>query len=223
MGLDMYLYKAKRIDGATMNEINNINNYLDYLKDKEDGSTKNYSAKEWNGCKVDELDMELVEKYKPEFRERFYSWDKEKEYGHYSIIEMVCDWRKANAIHKWFVENVQDGADDCGIYEVTRHDIQTLLNLCIKVKESSKLVKGKIKNGQTFKDGEWVDIFEDGEYIEDSTVANELLPCRSGFFFGSTEYDQWYMENINYTIEVLQKVLDTTDFNNEAIGYHASW
>lgn len=22
-------------------------------------------------------------------------------------------WRKANAIHKWFVDNVQDGADDC--------------------------------------------------------------------------------------------------------------
>ena len=26
----------------------------------------------------------------------------------------VCDWRKANHIHQWFVQNVQDGNDDCG-------------------------------------------------------------------------------------------------------------
>ncbi len=29
------------------------------------------------------------------------------------IQEEVAYWRKANAIHKWFVENVQDGQDDC--------------------------------------------------------------------------------------------------------------
>ena len=26
----------------------------------------------------------------------------------------IASWRKANAIHKWFVDNVQDGVDDCG-------------------------------------------------------------------------------------------------------------
>ena len=26
----------------------------------------------------------------------------------------VCEWRKANAVHKWFVDHVQDGNDDCG-------------------------------------------------------------------------------------------------------------
>ena len=29
------------------------------------------------------------------------------------IDEEVGYWRKANAIHKWFVDNVQDGNDDC--------------------------------------------------------------------------------------------------------------
>ena len=31
----------------------------------------------------------------------------------------VCEWRKANAIHKWFVDHVQDGEDDCGRYPVS--------------------------------------------------------------------------------------------------------
>ena len=35
-------------------------------------------------------------------------------------------WRKANAIHKWFVENVQDGENNCGYYEVEREQLKKL-------------------------------------------------------------------------------------------------
>ena len=51
-------------------------------------------------------------------------------------------WRKANAIHKWFVDNVQDGTDDCDEYEVSRDQLQKLLDLIIAVidsKDASKL------------------------------------------------------------------------------------
>jgi hypothetical protein len=42
-------------------------------------------------------------------------------------------WRKANQIHHWMVENVQQGQDDCGQYMVTREDMGRLLDLCLKV------------------------------------------------------------------------------------------
>jgi hypothetical protein len=29
------------------------------------------------------------------------------------IVQEAGYWRKANAIHRWFVDNVQDGNDDC--------------------------------------------------------------------------------------------------------------
>ena len=35
-----------------------------------------------------------------------------------TVVEEAGYWRKANAIHRWFVENVQDGKDDCGEYFV---------------------------------------------------------------------------------------------------------
>lgn len=38
----------------------------------------------------------------------------------------VAYWRKANAIHKWFVDNVQGGTDDCGTYEVTADKLDSL-------------------------------------------------------------------------------------------------
>ena len=44
----------------------------------------------------------------------------------------VAYWRKANQIHSWFVQNVQNGTDDCGDYEVSREQLTTLLNLCKK-------------------------------------------------------------------------------------------
>lgn len=45
------------------------------------------------------------------------------------IVERVCYWRKANAIHKWFVDNVQHGVDDCGRYLLKLSDIKRLLSV----------------------------------------------------------------------------------------------
>lgn len=42
-------------------------------------------------------------------------------------------WRKANSIHKWFVENVQKGVDNCGEYIVTTEQIERLLELVNEV------------------------------------------------------------------------------------------
>ena len=38
-------------------------------------------------------------------------------------------WRKANAIHKWFVDNVQEGTDNCGNYYVSREQLSELRQL----------------------------------------------------------------------------------------------
>ena len=46
------------------------------------------------------------------------------------IIEEAGYWRKANAIHKWFVDNCQDGVDDCRDAYVGFKELQTLLDLC---------------------------------------------------------------------------------------------
>ena len=55
------------------------------------------------------------------------------------IEEEFGYWRKANAIHKWFVDNVQDGVDDCKEYYVSQSKMEELLELCKKVKENPNL------------------------------------------------------------------------------------
>src|SRR5690348_7389057 len=59
-----------------------------------------------------------------------------------SVDEEVMCWRKANHIHKWFVDNVMDGEDrnDGRDYEVSDDDLRKLVDVCQKVMNASKLV-----------------------------------------------------------------------------------
>ena len=86
-------------------------------------------------------------------------------------------WRKANQVHKYFVDNCADGKDEwCQDTYVEREHLEDLLNRCETV-------------------------------MKDHSRAEELLPAQSGFFFGSTEYDGWYYSNLEYTIPILKKIL----------------
>jgi hypothetical protein len=55
------------------------------------------------------------------------------------ITENVVYWRKANAIHKWFVDNCQDGIDECQDTYVEKESLEELLDLCKQVKKDNKL------------------------------------------------------------------------------------
>lgn len=111
------------------------------------------------------------------------------------IIFEVGYWRKSNAIHNWFVTNVQEGVDDCGDYRVGREKLQELKILVEEVIDS---YKKKNKN-----------------------VIKSILPPTSGFFFGSTEIDEYYNEDMNKTKKILDNALSMPD--NVDFIYHSSW
>ena len=46
-------------------------------------------------------------------------------------VEVTCAyWRKSNQIHKWFVDNVQGGNDNCGEYYVSNEKLNQLRETC---------------------------------------------------------------------------------------------
>jgi hypothetical protein len=108
--------------------------------------------------------------------------DTERRFNGSSLVvkEISLDamyWRKANAIHGWFVKHCQDGVDDCKEYEVARSTLETLRNLCKDILEHS-----------------------DAERDED-------LEPTEGFFFGSYDKDEWYFQDLKNTVEGLDRVL----------------
>lgn len=111
-----------------------------------------------------------------------------------SSIEVdVCQWRKANQIHKWFVDNVQYGNDDCKRYYVSADQLNDLLELCREVKV----------------------LYEAKEYDK----VRELLPPCDGFFFGGTEVDEYYYQDILDTIGMLENLSD----GDGDYYYETSW
>jgi hypothetical protein len=99
-------------------------------------------------------------------------------------------WRKANAIHAWFVDNVQEEEDDCKEYYVSIEQLKALIALCREVLE---------------------------------TRDPMLMPPRSGFFFGSTDVDEYYYEDLKATVDTLTKILEQEDIDNFAFYYQSSW
>lgn len=143
----------------------------------------------------------------------------------YVETEEIGYWRKANAIHKWFVDKVQDGIDDCEYHhEVTKEILEELLSICQRIINSVELKEGFHAVGsETDENGNVIIDMVEEKYIENVNIAKELLPTQGGFFFGDTEYNEWYLRDIENTIKIVCNALETTDFENEVIYYCSSW
>jgi hypothetical protein len=57
--------------------------------------------------------------------------------------------------------------------------------------------------------------------LNDHSLAPEMLPTASGFFFGSTEYDEYYFEELERTERKLNELL--RDKTWDYLEYQASW
>jgi hypothetical protein len=116
-------------------------------------------------------------------------------------IYTVCEWRKANAIHKWFVDNVQAGEDDCGRYAVSVDKLKQLRSDCREAME----------------------LFDDRNIEE----AAQFMPTQEGFFFGSTDYDEWYREDLQRTYDACNNLIRTLESPNRkdwlSVEYESSW
>jgi len=153
----------------------------------------------------------------------FYKGKNAKFSDIFTVEELVCDWRKANQIHNWFVQNIQDGNDDCGCYEIGIEMLIELHDICKEVLDKVQLKKGIVVNGYEAKPGEdFTPNYQEGEMIMNPDEIEAILPTTSGCFFGSTDYDQFYLEDVQYTYDRLTKVIEE-DEHRRALGIKSFW
>jgi len=110
------------------------------------------------------------------------------------VVVSIGDWRKANQIHRWFVENIQLGKDDCGTYEVSRDQLTELRGLCNRV-------------------------------LKFRHMATDQLPTATGFFFGTADYDEWYFQDLEHTVDLIDRALEFLALPDQSwtIYYGSSW
>ena len=142
------------------------------------------------------------------------SWVDKSGFHGISIDYPAGYWRKANGIHGWFVNNVQDGRDECQKSYVSPEQLRELRDACELV-----LWTHNKADGASLPD----DVFDDRSV---QTVAEEVgLATKSGFFFGGTEYDEYYLEDLRYTAKLITRLEVAGVFDNAWVDvfYQASW
>ena len=221
MGLDMYLNKTKKVEGFSALDYAYADEALDYKREKakakESGEKFTETLKSWGVPESMTLDKAKVLESEYKSVGYYFEW--------FSIFEKMGYWRKANHIHAWFVNKVQDGTDDCSYYFVAEDHFLELKETCEKVlalkpfsiDENSDLfyvgASTLIDNG----------VITKAEYKEMEGKLEELMPTQSGFFFGGTDYNPYYFQTVEETLEIVNKILENGDFDKEVYLYHSSW
>ena len=109
------------------------------------------------------------------------------------VTAEVGYWRKSNAIHKWFVDNVQDGTDDCGDYEVSYEKLEELLDLINQVLADKSKADSLLPTQSGF-------FFGDTKYDQ--------------YYFDDLEYTKGLLEKLTNNKESMR---------GWYLEYHSSW
>ena len=105
----------------------------------------------------------------------------------------IMYWRKANQIREWLVRHNIIQDDDNCVDRV------------IYVEQLQHLLDDCKK------------------VLEDHSLAESLMPCSSGFFFGSETYGEWYFQQLQETVDKLQPIVNTADVEHDHYIYSDWW
>lgn len=119
--------------------------------------------------------------------------------------EEICYWRKANAILNWFDhnlnevknQNVEENENGFG-----REGVQNTTYYRVSKEECEKLLSDCKNLLANRKD-----------------IPNDLQPT-SGFFFGNYEINDWYWDDIQDTVKMLEESLPNIDWDNDIVEFY---
>ena len=117
----------------------------------------------------------------------------------------AAQWRKANAIQRWMNDNLAGGdMENCQSYPIDTDKLDRLRLDCRAVLNARK---------------------EGHKRVEEVAEDHGLYPME-GFFFGSYDFDEWYFRDLEYTVEVIERLDKAGALNPDSdvtFTYRAWW
>jgi len=214
MALIMYLTKAPRYQNIMTDEYETIpredivliDKYFNWQRAKAEGKDSGNTLEEWCGIPESKLAHKYIVNYYNDFYvEKTMYHEYMGEIETYSIFDQLARIVKANHIFNWFIKNVMNGVANKDFYEITKENLISLLNDCLKVESMFGNNNGK--------------------YVVNETVSKEYLPLmeEKGMFFGTDRYDHIYADQVIEVANIIKNILETTDFEKETIYLNAIW
>ena len=124
-----------------------------------------------------------------------YIYDRNFKSVQTETIYQIGYFRKFNALHGYIVKTFANGIDNCQAILLHKEDVEQIKKVLDDVLNAHQQVE----------------------------KAKEILPTQSGFFFGETDYDEFYFNEAKVAADLMQSFLDNFDFENYQLVYQASW
>lgn len=202
MGLDMYLYAETEVSLDEMAGILSDSGWsFDDLLSKNDPEHPGVYVSGWDFAGREENAL-----YEAILDHTGFARESGSPHAHiypgedsFRVHVTIAYWRKANAIHAWFVDECQDGVDECQQTEVHPEKLAELDDTCARALAAYE--------------------------AEDFDRAEKILRPRAGFFFGSYDIDEWWAENLRYTRKALERAVNTAAMLRRPVRffYQSSW
>lgn len=150
----------------------------------------------------------------------------------------VIYMRKANAVRKWFADNLENFEDN-GLTPITQENFEGIISTMESVIRDGgitglyvdyKKLDEQIDNeeDEDTRRKSWRELFDSWEkFVKDGgrkyeqfyEVANEKFPSSSGFFFGGTDYDAWYIRDLFVNFEKFKEVYNEINWDEDEVDY----
>lgn len=209
MGLDVYFHKVKKVRSSKSEPLKSISKYWDLVDER---ATKRFSDFAAESLEKLEKSKDDVGEYERIYNEIFPG--KMKEFTEYvfKYIKM-CD-----GVHS--IDEVREFFDHFAKAYYAESDAYFR-----KVNFLYRFFEDKLEDERCFVTKSDIEelISRCDKVMADNSLAVELLPTRSGLFFGSTDYDEWYFKDVKDVKYQMSKLLEDFDEDTDIIFVVMSW
>ena len=194
MGLDIYFYKQNKINPEREEALKNFN--------EADEALSNFWMKHpefdraAHGGSIGKEHDELEKTYE----------DCKSTYNVLMEREKVAYFRKVNLLLPFF-----GYSENCSDLIITKDQVEDLIGTCSNVLDYFS----NLYELNSFKE-----YYDKQEWIE---YCQETLPNQDGFFFGSYEYDECYIDKVQRVKKIFQEVIENVDWERQDLVMYCWW
>ena len=197
MGLDIYFHAKRKNEKLRKSYDEEYAKYRDAQKRYNDALDKEVEkikgTTEPNQSDCFDLPKEVTDRVWAEFESDAIELQRKLDDCYNALYSDVAYFRKVNFLLPYF-----NYEENCSEIVIDKCEVEELIEDCERVLAA--------------KDAD-----------EAESVADELLPTEEGFFFGNTDYDECYFNDVREVADKFTEILDTFDFDENELVMSCWW
>lgn len=207
MGLDIFIHKVKRVRNSKAEPLKSINEY-EKINDKRAKERFRIFAKR----SLTRLEGLSGEKYKEVYNDIFLNKIKKYIKYEYRYKKMIKDIQPYEEVQKFFKFQIDVSYAECDAY-------------FRKVNFLYQFFSWKLEDECCFISMRDIDVLIErcDEVLANPEKGEDLLPTRAGFFFGSTDYDDYYIQDVEDVKKQMTELKRDFNEDTDVIYVEMSW